>query len=288
MESRVRIKDSTLAGTWYPEERDRLGAMVDRFLAEALPGDGRPLLGAVVPHAGYQYSGSVAAEAYRRLRDTPCRRVVILAPSHRASYRGVAVLQVDAFRSPLGSVRVDPVVEELPARELMHADPKPFAGEHSLEIQLPFLQRVLPDTSVVPLLFGAMTPADHAALAATLEWLCDDETIFVVSSDFTHYGWRFAYEPFPARNAEYVRERLRELDMGAIEPILRGDASAFQTYLEDTGATVCGHVPITSFLTWTAARRQAELLTYRTSLDVTGDYEHCVSYAAIAFPREVR
>jgi len=279
----MKVKHSTLGGTWYPADPGELRDAIDRWLDEAPQAAAAAAV--VAPHAGYQYSGAVAAAAYRRLRGAVCQRVVILAPSHRVSFHGVAVLEAEAFSTPLGRVEVDRVVASLADGRLVRADPRPFEGEHSLEIQLPFLQRVLPGASVVPLLFGHMAPADHDALGNTLERLAQGEsgTIFAVSSDFTHYGWRFGYEPFPADGPDSVRARLRELDMGAIRPILEGNADAFTHYIERTGATVCGRVPLTAFLTWAGARQQGELVGYRTSLDLTGDYEHVVSYAAIAF-----
>ena len=278
-------KRSTLAGTWYPGDQTTLREMVNNLLSQAPPVSVTSLAGLVVPHAGYQYSGAVAATAYRLLRGIVCERIVLLAPCHRTAFRGVAVLDADRFETPLGDVRIDPATAGLIRSDWIHADAAPFDHEHSLEIQLPFLQSVQPNATVIPLLFGELAPADYTAIGCTLADLASETTIFVVSSDFTHYGSRFAYEPFPARDAEQVRTQLRELDMGAIAPVLQGDARAFQHYLTETGATVCGRVPLAAFLSWPGPYGPGELLKYQTSLDVTGDYEHCVSYAAIAFPR---
>ena len=99
-----------------------------------------------------------------------------------------------------------------------------------------------------------------------------------------HYGWRFVYLPFPAAGPAQVALALRTLDMGAIERVCAGDAAGFSEYIEDTGATICGRVPIAVFLTLHRQRSLGRLLSYYTSLDVTGDYEHSVSYASIAFP----
>jgi hypothetical protein len=279
----MKLKRSTLAGTWYPGGATELAGLVDRLLAA---GDAKPLgelLALIVPHAGYQYSGAVAASAYRQLRERPCGRIAILAPSHRRAFRGVAVLEADAFETPLGRVAIDPVPELRSA--LLRGDSTPFEGEHSLEIQLPFLQRAVPGATVVPLLFGGLRPEDHEPVGEALGRLRDGGTLFLVSSDFTHYGRSFDYLPFPPAGAEAVRRRLRELDMAAIRAVLGGEAAAFRRHLEETGDTVCGRVPITAFLEWAGPAHPGELLDYRTSLDVTGDYEHTVSYAAIAFPR---
>jgi AmmeMemoRadiSam system protein B len=279
----MRVKRSTLAGSWYPKHAATLRATVDELLERAPGATGDRWVGALVPHAGYQYSGAVAAHAYRQLSRVPATRVVILAPSHRGAYRGIAVPDLDAFETPLGQVRVHPATGELVESSFVRLDDAPFHGEHSLEIQLPFVQRVLPDASVVPLLAGSLFDEDYDSVAALLERMADASTVFVISSDLTHYGWRFDYVPFRPASPEEARRMLRDLDMGAIDPVLRCDPDGFEQYLERTGDTVCGRVPVRAFLTWARASLGGTLLDYRTSLDVTGDYEHCVSYAAIAF-----
>ncbi len=285
-----RIKRSTLAGTWYAAGERRLRQQVDELLAAAAQpaAASEPLSGLVVPHAGYVYSGRAAAVGYACLASTSYRRAVILAPSHFAAFHGAALLDVDAFETPLGAVPVDG--EGLTAvldQPLFRADPEPYRQEHSLEIQLPFLQRVLPGAPVVPVLLGSVADDDYAVVARALRQLASDDTIFIVSSDFVHYGWRFDYLPFPAEGPERVRAGLRALDMGAIERVCAGDAAGFRGYVAETGATICGRIPIGVFLTLHGQRSPGRLLTYYTSLDVTQDYEHCVSYASIAFPRAV-
>jgi AmmeMemoRadiSam system protein B len=282
----ARIKRSELAGSWYAGDGPRLQRQVDDLLHAARAVRSSALIGLIVPHAGYAYSGQAAAVGYGQLHTAHYRRVVILAPSHFAAFRGIAVLEVDAFETPLGLVPVDrSALEELLTAPLYRSDPEPFHAEHALEIQLPFLQRVLPDVQVVPTLIGDLTSEDLRTAARALKQLIDGKTLFVVSSDFVHYGRRFGYLPFPADGAEQVRAGLRALDMGAIERISAGEAAAFRRYVAETGATICGRVPIALFLTLHAQRTPGELLAYYTSLDVAGDYEHCVSYASIAFPR---
>ena len=284
-----RIKHSTLAGTWYAAGEAGLRDQVDNLLRTVQPAATRvPLAGLVVPHAGFVYSGRAAAAGYACLEATAYRRVVILAPSHFASFRGAALLDVDAFETPLGTIAVDgEAVAALKRRPLFREDPAPYRQEHSLEIQLPFLQRVLPGVRVVPVLLGGLAPDDGATVAGALRLLAGSDTTFVVSSDFVHYGWRFDYLPFPSETAEQVRDELRALDMGAIELVCAGDGAGFGRYVAETGATICGRLPIGVFLTLHGQRTPGQLLAYYTSLDVTHDYEHCVSYASIAFPRSV-
>jgi len=285
-----RVKRSTLAGTWYPGDRDRLRARVDELLAGVPAADpvarSSRLCGAVVPHAGYQYSGQAAAAAYACLAEGPYRRAVVVAPSHYGMLYGAAVLDVEAFETPLGRVRVDrAALRELLETSLFRADAVAFEPEHSLEIQLPFLQCVLPDVAVVPVLIGHLGEGDAERVGDRLTAVADPDTIVLVSSDFVHYGRRFDYLPFPARGPDEVRAGVRRLDMGAIERVCAGDAPGFTRYVAETGATICGRVPIAVFLSMHRRRSPGQLLTYYTSLDVTGDYEHCVSYASIAFPR---
>jgi hypothetical protein len=282
----VTVKRSTLAGAWYAAGAERLREQVDALLRAQPAATAEPLAALLVPHAGYVYSGRAAAAGYACLRGATYRRALIVAPSHFANFPGAALLDVDAFETPLGRVDVERDGVALLGRSaLFHVDAAPYEREHSLEIQLPFLQRVLPEARVVPVLLGALAAGDDAAVAEAMRALCDAETIVLVSSDFTHYGWRFGYEPFPPAGAVQVRSGLRALDMGAIERVCAGDAAAFQRYVAETGATICGRVPIEVFLTLHAGRTRGRLLSYYTSLDVTEDYEHCVSYACIAFPR---
>jgi AmmeMemoRadiSam system protein B len=280
----AEIHTARLAGTWYPADAAELRAQVEAFLGEGDGGEAE-VRAILVPHAGYRYSGKAAGAAYAKIGRGWWKRALILAPSHYHSFAGGAVFVGDGFETPLGVCRVD-----LPAARRLAASPPfvhsaaPFRREHSLEIQLPFLQVIAPSIEVVPVLLGvADDAATLAALAAGLRAFDDGETLFVVSSDFTHYGQDFDYLPFPPRDAEYVAAELRRLDFGAIEPIRRGEVDRFTRYVRETGITVCGRGPIAAFLDLAAGRLAGELVCYYTSLDVTGDYEHSVSYAALVF-----
>jgi AmmeMemoRadiSam system protein B len=284
----ARVKHSDLAGTWYPRDSSRLREQIDTWLQESTSPAAAPgrLCAVVVPHAGYQYSGRAAAAAYACVRHVPYTRAVIVAPSHHAAFRGVALLDVDAFSTPLGEMAVDREAVAVLARSpLCTVRPAVYRDEHALEIQLPFLQRALPTVRVVPTLVGTLDADDYEAVAAALAEVAHGDTVVIVSSDFVHYGWRFAYQPFPATGPAQVAAALRTLDLGAIERVCAGDAAGFLAYIEDTGATICGRTPIAVFLTLHCQRSRGILLSYYTSLDVTGDYEHSVSYASIAFPQ---
>ena len=280
------IKRSTLAGTWYPADPRELRDLVERALGD----DRRPDAAAsayIVPHAGYRYSGPTAGAAYAMIPAGRWRRALVLAPSHYMSFRGGAVFPGRAFETPLGLVAIDQeTTDRLAALPPFETSAAPYAREHSLEIQLPFLQVVDPAISVVPLLLGVADDGHTLArIAEALAAIVDEETLLVVSSDFTHYGEHFDYEPFPAEDAGDVAAALRKLDFGAIEPICRGDAEAFERYVRATGITICGRGPIATFLRFREGSHAGRVERYATSLDVTGDYEHSVSYVAISFRR---
>jgi AmmeMemoRadiSam system protein B len=162
-------------------------------------------------------------------------------------------------------------------------NPAVFMREHALEIQLPLLQGLAPGCALVPLLVGALAPGDAAALAAALRSLLGPGTLLVASSDLTHYGRRFDYLPVPPTDAETVAAAVRRLDEGALERIVARDADGFAAYVERTGVTICGRDPIEVLLRTLPAAARGERLAYTTSLEVTGDWESIVSYAAVAF-----
>lgn len=277
------MRISRIAGSWYPGERDELRGLVTRLIEQAdvpeLPA--RPFA-VIAPHAGIQFSGAAAACAYRPLQGAGMSRVLLLGPSHVAPLRGIATSGVSVYQTPLGTVPVDrAVTEELSGHPLFQAPRSAEQSEHSLEMQLPFLQCVLGEFSIVPLIVGEMRAPDYVAAAAALQPYLDGSTVVAVSSDFTHYGPRFGYMPFQSD----VRRNLRELDGGAIDLISAGDCNGFLDYLDRTGATICGARPIGVLLRLLPEGARGILLSYYTSGDLLGDYRDTVSYAAIAFTR---
>jgi AmmeMemoRadiSam system protein B len=177
------VRSPAVAGFFYPGDARELEAQVRGFLADAAPG-GRVPKALVAPHAGYVYSGPVAATGYRRLEAARERieRVVLLGPAHRYPLRGLAAHGADFFETPLGRIRVDPEVRSLPHVEVLDAAHR---GEHSLEVHLPFLQIVLGDFTVAPLVVGDAPPDDVAEVLDAL-W-GGPETVIVVSSDLSHF-----------------------------------------------------------------------------------------------------
>ncbi len=275
-----------VAGSWYPASPERRRDDVEGFLDRAsVPAAGETLPAAVIaPHAGYMYSGGVAGEGFRRLRGATARRVVLLGPTHYFGFRGAVVPEAAAYRTPLGDVPVDrDATDRLAGSTGFRADDRPFGPEHSLEAEIPFLQRALaPGFTLVPVLVGQFEArSDAETIAGAIADLLAPGTLLVVSSDFTHYGPRFGYVPF----RKDVPGGLRRLDLDAVKLIASGDAEAFVGYMDETGATICGRRPIELAMRALGRRARGRLVAYDTSGRMTGDWEHSVSYASVAMWR---
>jgi len=266
----VEIRPAAVGGLFYSGSPVALAAEVRTLLA-AVPARAETpglLKALIVPHAGYRFSGPIAATAYsllRRRRDA-VRRVVLLGPAHRVAVRGLALPSAQAFATPLGTVPIDrEAVSRLLALRQVSVSLAAHAEEHSLEVQLPFLQQVLGEFTLVPLAVGDASPEEVAEVIEVL-W-GGSETLIVVSSDLSHYL------PY---------EKARRLDAETCATIGRLErAVGFEE--------ACGGTPINGLML--AARRHhlvPALLDLRNSGDTAGDRGRVVGYAAFAFREEAR
>jgi AmmeMemoRadiSam system protein B len=260
------VRPAAVAGLFYPGEPDTLRSLVDNLLADApSPRDARVPKALIVPHAGYVFSGSVAAAAYATLQKGAdrIRRVVLIGPTHRVFVRGIASPGASAMATPLGEMRVD--VDALDAAGIPE-NPLAHAREHSLEVELPFLQRVLPHASVIPLAVGN---ARIEEVGRVLEALWGGpETVIVVSSDLSHY---LSYADGRAL------DRATAARIEALDPeVLPSDMA-------------CGATGINGLL-WVARRKHLEpvLLDLRSSGDTAGGRNEVVGYGAFALYEEDR
>lgn len=259
------IRPAAVAGSFYTSDAAALTSEIEAFLARAAhdPNGARPPKAIIAPHAGYMYSGPIAASIYARL--APLRgvveRVILAGPAHRAYVRGVAVPACDAFASPLGVVTIDlETVARLREKPFVEVSDRAHALEHSLEVHVPFLQSVLGSFRLVPLVVGDASPREMGAVFDSA-W-GGRETLIVVSSDLSHYL------PYDAARAR---------DRGTADAIL-----GFEARLLPDEA--CGAAPINGFLE--AARRRgmaAELVDLRNSGDTAGSRDRVVGYGAFAF-----
>jgi len=268
------IRSPILAGTWYPGNPDALKRMIGGFLSEATvePPKGQ-LKALIVPHAGYRFSGHVAAHAYKLIESMPFRRVVLLGPSHRLSFRGVSVGLQSAYKTPLGLVPVDQSF----AKSLLEAGsqvkwvPQAHAREHSLEIQIPFLQMVLKDFQIVPILMGDQDFGASSLLAENLVRVMGDSegSLLLASTDLSHF---------------HSYDRAKALDGRFMKLIQDLDPEGLAHSLASGSCEACGRGPAIAVML--AARKlgvnRAVTLKYANSGDVTGDHEEVVGYLSAA------
>ncbi len=282
----LRVRPSALAGAWYPADPTLLADAVDDMLRQAAVGralaDAEHLRALILPHAGYRYSGATAAAGVALLKGRRFERVLVLAPAHRAAFAGLSIADVDAYETPLGQVPLDrEAVAALRASALVQAHPRAHVDEHAIEIELPLLQRALmPGWRLLPVLVGALDGDDYHRAADLLRPFADADTLVVTSSDFTHYGERFDYRPFPLDDA--IAEHIRALDDGALARIMAGDRDGLLAYHQRTGITVCGLRPIAVLLGMLPPSARLERIAYTTSGALTGDFANSVSYAVVA------
>lgn len=261
----VAVRPPAVAGSFYPSDAGALGETVTRLLARANPpaisGSLRAL---IVPHAGYVYSGPIAASAYAVLRrESPLPGcIALLGPAHFVPFPGLALPEADALATPLGIVPVDPFAASLPERfgQVLRSE-RAHRREHSLEVQLPFLQTVLPaGFTVLPLVVGDARPAEVSSI---IELLSErPATLVLISTDLSHY--------LPADEA-------REVDRRTCGIVTAGDVENLEPEM------ACGHHPLAGLML--AARRRkwiTELLDARNSSDTAGDPDRVVGYGAFA------
>jgi AmmeMemoRadiSam system protein B/AmmeMemoRadiSam system protein A len=277
-------------GPWYPSDPAQLRQMLDGFFDELPPpGKGIIVRGIIAPHAGFAYSGRCAARAYRQLApDQGIRRVIMLGASHRYGFHGACVADYSAYATPLGTVAVDTeACRSLAAKKLFKSDRDTMRFEHSLENQLPFLQKALGSGGfmIIPVIFGALKKSEFGAMAETIAPLIDRHTLVVASSDLTHYGESFSYTPF----RRDLAANLDKLDRGFIDTVLSLDFDRYYDYHEKTGITACGFVPIGVMIRLFAKKGcRPALADYYRSGDLTGDYSTSVSYASLLFTESAK
>jgi len=275
------VRQAAVAGGFYPADPKTLSAMIDDMLAHATPPPiNDPILAVVAPHAGYQYSGPVAAYTYAALKGRKFSRVVVIAPSHYEALDFTSVYEGDAYATPLGTVPVDKAF----AKQLVQMSPtikfssrghtpNREGAEHALEVELPWLQRVLGDFQLVPVVMGDQSYESSRALGVALAKLIqgkDNDTLIVASSDLSHY------HPY---------DEAVKIDHKTLNALQAWDYFSMSRNFEARIWEACGGAPIVAAMI--AAERmganQALVLKYANSGDITGDHSRVVGYSADVF-----
>ncbi len=280
------LRKPVFAGRFYPADAQTLAATVDGYLA-GTPGGNHPLA-LIVPHAGYVYSGAVAGTAYAEVRGQRYEAVILIGQNHYIQgFTGVAVYPGGAWETPLGTVPVDAALAQaiLRANTAFESDPARHARDHNLEVQIPFLQRALPDTPIVPILIGYPLPENAPALTAALvQVLAGRNVLLVASSDLAHYP---AYEE--ARRVDGITlAAIASLDSNRLRREVRG---LMAEGVPNLVTACCGEEAIVVVME--VARQlganRVEVLRYANSGDVPqGDRTQVVGYGAIEIWREGR
>ena len=286
------IRNPIVAGQFYEADFNTLEQQIKQsFLHEKGPGAlptkkrYKNIMGIISPHAGYFFSGAGAAWVFKEIAESKFADVYIMIGLSHAGFRSCISLR--QWETPFGIMNVDKAfAERLIRNSRLKEDEFAHSQEHSIEVQLPFLQFVNKDylekIKIVPIIVSPDLKYEEIAdsIKKTIDELKRNVCI-ITSSDFTHYGINYGYMPFTTD----VKKNLYELDKKAIDSIKRLDAHDFIGYTEQTGATICGKYPIAVMISLTKLlnAKKVRLLHYYTSGDISGDYNNAVGYASIVF-----
>jgi len=278
-----------VAGQFYEEDEDKLRDQIKKcFKHEQGPGDlpvkerkGK-IFGAISPHAGYMFSGPAMAWGYKAIAEAEFPDLfIILGPSHMGFD---TCTSLDDWKTPLGTVMVDKEFTQKLIDNGINHNPKAHTEEHSIEVQLPFLQFVSEDNKdklkIVPILINDNNYEETAAIIEKTIKETEKNVMIITSSDFTHYGKNYGYTPF----VYSIKKNLHELDGGAINQIKKLDVHKFMQYCKEKDTTICGKLPIAVLIELAfniSNDAKVELLQYYHSGDLVGDYSNSVGYASI-------
>ena len=268
------IRKSIIAGSWYPDNPGVLRSQIRNFFRAVpdTPGISGELIALIVPHAGHVYSGGVAAHAYKLLSTRPFTRIVIIAPSHRYPFQGASIDQKTGYETPLGIIPVDRVLAQSISEKspVFNYVPAGHAQEHSLEIQLPFLQEILRDFSIVPIIQGSQDISTCEAMARALaEVLKGENVLLVASTDLSHF---------------HSYEQAKTLDKKILDRVSAFNEKGLMEDITKEKSEACGAGPMVTVMK-TARLLQADqayVLNYANSGDVSGDRSSVVGYMAAA------
>jgi hypothetical protein len=278
-----KVRQAAVAGSFYPADPKVLSAMIDDLLAHVsgLPVTD-PILAVVAPHAGYQYSGPVAAYTYAALKGRKYARIVVIAPSHYEAFDYTSVYEGDAYATPLGNVPVDKAFALQLAKmsstmrlSSQGHDPISAGGEHAIEVQLPWLQKVLGDFEVVPIVMGNQSYENSRALGVALAKLIKadgkrGDTLVLASSDLSHY---------------HTYDEAVKIDHKTLSALEAWDYFSMSRNFESRIWEACGGAPIVAAMIYAErmGANQARVLKYANSGDITGDHSRVVGYSADVF-----
>lgn len=284
------------AGQWYEADASKLRTQLEQFMHRVdrvpvektddvineNPSIDGSVLGIVSPHAGYIFSGQTAAFAFDAAKGRRIDRVFLLGPSHYVGFHGAALPTESVFVTPLGDLILDrQVIDQLARYPLFEESSEIHRREHSLEMQLAFIKLAMPEAKIVPIAVGTLSDAAEVRLVSRLLLrYIESNDLVVVSSDFTHFGPRYGYQPFK----EDIQQSIKKLDGQAFQLLSRCDLDGFLEFHNTTGDTICGLYPCAVLIGMLPEGSRGTLLNYKTSRDsILEDEQNSVSYMALAF-----
>ncbi|KAI3438094.1 hypothetical protein D9Q98_000536 [Chlorella vulgaris] len=282
-----RVRAATHAGSWYSSQAGQLQQQLKLWLAEAEAVEGQHARAIIAPHAGYRYSGHVAAYAYKQIDPSKVRRVFLLGPSHHFYSKHCLLSPAEEYATPLGSAPID---GEVYAQLRATGKFKEMGGdadeaEHSLELHLPYIVHVMAGQpfTLVPIVVGAISAESEAAYGQLLApYLSDPANLFVVSSDFCHWGKRFNYTHHDPAHGP-IHASVEWLDREGMALIEAQDAAGFHAYLKRYGNTICGRHPtavLLHALAHCSIKHEVRFTKYDQSHRCTTLADSSVSYAS--------
>eukprot|EP00735_Rhodelphis_limneticus_P006522 TRINITY_DN18939_c0_g1::TRINITY_DN18939_c0_g1_i2::g.21707::m.21707 TRINITY_DN18939_c0_g1::TRINITY_DN18939_c0_g1_i2::g.21707 ORF type:complete len:325 (-),score=24.39,sp/Q4QQR9/MEMO1_RAT/48.61/4e-92,Memo/PF01875.12/2.7e-82,LigB/PF02900.13/2.2e+03,LigB/PF02900.13/0.0023 TRINITY_DN18939_c0_g1_i2:641-1555(-) len=281
------IRAASHAGSWYTDNPSKLQDAFKSWL-DAVPREDYGKVRAIIgPHAGYSYSGPVSAWAYANLQVADVKRVFLLGPSHHYYLSACALSQYKAYQTPIGDIPLDSqVIAELQATNLFeNIDASDDEAEHSLEMHVPYIRYIYRNQKItlVPILVGSIDERAEAKYGALLaKYFENPENVFVISSDFCHWGKRFQYSPYD-RSVGEIHQFIEQLDHEGMSAIESGNPTEFTTYLKKTKNTICGRHPITvlmQILQRVDQEYRIQFVRYAQSSPCKSMSDSSVSYAA--------
>ncbi|EEB06181.1 hypothetical protein SJAG_01220 [Schizosaccharomyces japonicus yFS275] len=301
----TNVRPLTHAGTWYTDDFSALKKQLDGFMAGTQIVPGTRMI--ISPHAGYLYSGPTAGKCYGSLDFSHCKRVFVLGPSHHMYTRDCLVSSFDAYATHLGNLPIDREVCDFLLSSSKHVQllsENADEAEHSLEMQIPILaqalqnQNALQHVSIVPIMVGALSHSHEQAFGETLApFVANEENVFIISSDFCHWGLRFGYTGYLNNDGKFemlaasshsprapkIFQSVHQLDRLVMSAIEEGDYNHFVRILSKTKNTVCGQHPIAvilAALTKANIDKRFRFIAYDQSSQVVDIEDSSVSYAA--------
>ncbi|XP_016976615.1 protein MEMO1 [Drosophila rhopaloa] len=245
----MSARRATHAGSWYTDSGSELSRQLDGWLGAADLSHG-PARAIIAPHAGYTYCGACGAFAYRQVSPVVVKRIFILGPSHHVRLRGCALSVAKKYRTPLYDLKIDTQInaELEKTGQFSWMDMKTDEDEHSIEMHLPYIAKVMEDYkdqfTIVPILVGSLNPEQEAQYGSLLSsYLMDPTNLFVISSDFCHWGQRFSYTYYD-RSCGAIHKSIEKLDKQGMDIIETLSPQSFTEYLRKYNNTICGRHPI--------------------------------------------